>query len=248
VALVPGVTNNSVVARLENTFSWSFSRSRTFADCPRKYWYHYYGSWGGWDRDALEQARELYRLKNISGLHLIAGDVVHRAIERLLTAFANGETPQADSTLAWCKKEMQRSFVESRDDVARESPKRYTRLAEHEFGPKPNPETLQKIARKVGTSVRNFFTSRSFAIIREIHPEDWLPMETLDSFDFEGTKVYAVPDFAAKHDRLPSGTPIPTTCRGRPYTSLRAATSSPCPPQPATAPEWHRSCESRSPP
>ncbi|MHC4956164.1 MAG: PD-(D/E)XK nuclease family protein, partial [Planctomycetota bacterium] len=60
--------------------------------------------------------------------------------------------------------------------------------------------TLEKIAAKVGKSVRNFFTSRSFAIIRETNPDDWLPMETLDSFSFEGTKVYAVPDFATRHE------------------------------------------------
>jgi hypothetical protein len=102
--------------------------------------------------------------------------------------------------LAWCKAEMQRGLVESRDDLARESPKRFTRLAEHEFGPSPDPATLQNIAQKVGTSVRNFFTSRSFAIIRETDPDEWLPMETLDSFQFEGTRVYAVPDIAVRHD------------------------------------------------
>ncbi|MHC4956369.1 MAG: PD-(D/E)XK nuclease family protein, partial [Planctomycetota bacterium] len=166
------------MARLENTFSWSFSRSRTFQDCPRKYWYHYYGSWGGWERDAPEQARELYRLKNVTGLHLIAGDVVHRAIERALTDLARGNPPEMEPVLAWCKSEMQKGLVESKQNLARESPKRYVRLAEHEFGPVPTRETLEKIAAKVGKSVRNFFTSRSFAIIRETNPDDWLPMET----------------------------------------------------------------------
>ena len=71
---------------LENNFSWSFSRHRTFHDCPRKYWFHYYGSWEGWSDDAPAEAQELYRLKNITGLHLLAGDVVHRAIEAWLDA------------------------------------------------------------------------------------------------------------------------------------------------------------------
>ena len=188
------------MAPFENTFSWSFSRSRTFADCPRKYWYHYYGSWGGWDYNAPEQPRELYRLKNITGLHLIAGDVVHRAIERDLQDWARGHEPDAEKTVAWCKSEMQRGFKESQGEMWRESPKKYVRLFEHEYGPAPSRETLQKIGTKVGTCVRNFFNSRSFALIREIDPDDWLPMETLDSFNFEGTKVYAVPDFAARHD------------------------------------------------
>jgi len=188
------------VPRLENTFSWSFSRSRTFGDCPRKYWYHYYGSWGGWDPGAPAEARELYRLKNITGLHLIAGDVVHRAIERALHDWARGLEPDAEKVVAWCKGEMQKGMKESQQEMWRESPKRYTRLFEHHYGPPPTRATLQKIANKVGTSVRNFFTSRSFALIRETDPDAWLPMETLDSFTFEGTKVYAVPDFAAKHE------------------------------------------------
>ncbi|MEM8882467.1 MAG: PD-(D/E)XK nuclease family protein [Planctomycetota bacterium] len=184
----------------ENRFSWSFSRSRTFADCPRKYWFHYYGSWGGWGYDAPDRARELYQLKNITGLHLIAGDVVHRAIERALQDWARGQEPDAESVVQWCKAEMQKGFKESQDELWREQPKKYTRLFEHHYGPPPTRELLQKIANKVGTSVRNFFESRSYAIIREIDPDKWLPMETLDSFDFEGTQVYAVPDFAAEHD------------------------------------------------
>jgi hypothetical protein len=184
----------------ENTFSWSFSRSRTFADCPRKYWYHYYGSWGGWDPDAPAEARELYRLKNLTGLHLIAGDVVHRAIERALQDWARGREPDAEQVVAWCKGEMQKGMKESQAELWREAPKRYVRLFEHHYGPPPTRETLKRIAHKVGTSVRNFFTSRSFALIRETDPDDWLPMETLDSFPFEGTKVFAVPDFAARHD------------------------------------------------
>ena len=188
------------MAPFENTFSWSFSRSRTFTDCAKKYWFHYYGSWGGWEYAADERTREIYRLKNVTGLHLIAGDVVHRAIERALTGFARGEEPNADAMLAWCKAEMQRGLLESRDDLGREAPKKFVRLAEHEFGPGPSREMLEKIAAKVGKSVRNFFTSRSYAIIRETDPDEWLPMETLDSFDFEGTKVFAVPDFATRHD------------------------------------------------
>jgi hypothetical protein len=188
------------VAPFENTFSWSFSRSRTFADCPKKYWFHYYGSWGGWDASAPEQAREIYRLKNLTGLHLLAGDVVHRALERALMDFARGRNPEAESVIAWCKAEMQKSFRESQDELWHESPKRFARLFEHQYGPTPTRELLQKIGSKVGTSVRNFFTSSSYGLIREMDPDTWLPMETLDSFPFEGTKVYAVPDFAARHD------------------------------------------------
>jgi hypothetical protein len=34
---------------LTNDFSWSRSRDNTFQECKRRYYYHYYGSWGGWE-------------------------------------------------------------------------------------------------------------------------------------------------------------------------------------------------------
>ena len=98
----------------ENVFSWSFSRARTFEDCPRKYWFHYYGSWGGWNADADPRARELYKLKNLTNLHLLAGDVVHRALERSLQALRRGAETEPETLVGWCKSEMQRGFAESR--------------------------------------------------------------------------------------------------------------------------------------
>jgi len=188
------------VADLENTFSWSLSRHRTFQDCPRRYWFHYYGSWGGWSHDAPEEARELYLLKNITNLDLCAGDTVHRAIERALEDWARGRKPDPEAVVLWCKQEMQRAFEDSRNERWRESPKRHARLFEHHYGPRPDRATLERIGAKVGTSVRAFFAGGAFARIRETNPDDWLPMETLDSFEFEGTKVFAVPDFACRAD------------------------------------------------
>jgi len=194
--------NNSPVPQLENTFSWSISRHGTFSACPRRYWYHYYGSWGGWAQDAPEEAREIYALKNLSGLHLLAGDTVHRAIERALHELARtGDDPDPEESVAWCKGEMQRAFRESCDErLWRGQPKQYTRLFEHHYGPQPDRAALESIATRIGTSVRNFFFSSSFELIREIPPDDWLAVEGLDTFEFEGTKVYAVPDFACRHD------------------------------------------------
>ncbi|MGH7163627.1 MAG: PD-(D/E)XK nuclease family protein [Planctomycetota bacterium] len=185
---------------LENTFSWSLSRHRTFQDCPRRYWYHYYGSWGGWAPDAPAEARELYLLKNITNFDLAAGDCVHRAIERALQQWARGVATDPEQAVAWCKQEMQRALEESRAEAWRENPKRCTRFFEHHYGPPPDRATLERVAAKVGTSVRGFFGSAAYARIRETDPADWLPIEKLDSFVFEGTKVFAVPDFACRSD------------------------------------------------
>ena len=58
---------------LQNEFSWSKSRHEKFAECPRAYWFHYYGSWGGWDAAAPRDVRELYVLKNLSSRWQWAG-------------------------------------------------------------------------------------------------------------------------------------------------------------------------------
>ena len=39
----------------KNQFSWSFSRHNSFETCKRKYYYSYYGCWGGWDKNADEK-------------------------------------------------------------------------------------------------------------------------------------------------------------------------------------------------
>jgi len=187
------------VRPLENEFSWSLSRSRTFEECPLRYWFHYYGSWGGWEVDAPPETRELYLLKNLTNLHLIAGDTVHRAIERTLHNLHDGKETDPEEVVAWCKREMQRAFKDSQEGLWRERPKQFARLFEHEYGPRPGRPLLVRIAQKVGASVRNFFSSQAFGVIRETDSSEWLPMETLDTFDFEGTKVYAVPDFACRH-------------------------------------------------
>src|SRR5207244_1495250 len=75
---------------LANEFSWSRSRDNTFQECRRRYFYHYYGAWGGWDAGAPEDVRRLYILKQLASRQMWAGRVVHDAIEMAFHAFAGG--------------------------------------------------------------------------------------------------------------------------------------------------------------
>ena len=51
---------------VDNAFSWSRSRDGAFQECRRRYFYQYYGAWGGWDPTAPEETRRLYVLKQLS--------------------------------------------------------------------------------------------------------------------------------------------------------------------------------------
>ena len=61
-----------------------------FESCKRQYYFNYYGSWGGWDKDADAQAQLLYRLKKITTVPQLVGTVVHDAISNALNALKLG--------------------------------------------------------------------------------------------------------------------------------------------------------------
>ncbi len=85
--------------KLENELSWSVSRDQLFKQCHRAYYYNYYGSWGGWERDASEETRKLYILKNIRTLAMWAGTIVHEVIAEALNRYARKNSPiQAGSS------------------------------------------------------------------------------------------------------------------------------------------------------
>src|SRR5437867_1167185 len=78
--------------QIQNEFSWSKSRHEKLSECPRAYYYQYYGSWGGWEAPNGSPARELYVLKKLSSRFQWAGSLVHDALRSMLTrAKATGQ-------------------------------------------------------------------------------------------------------------------------------------------------------------
>ncbi len=69
----------------KNEFSWSVSRDSLFKECRRKYYYNYYGSWGGWDKNHRDKTtRILYVLKSLQNRWQWKGSTVHHEIEKVL--------------------------------------------------------------------------------------------------------------------------------------------------------------------
>lgn len=198
---------------LENEFTWSTSRDGTFQRCARLYWWQYYGSWGGWDRGAPAEAREAYVLKNLTTRWAWVGSAVHGAIEALLRrhqreavsgAFAF-EAPSAVSVEAEVEaltEAMREQFRESRAGHYRARPKKAFGLMEHEYADAVTRAEWLAMSDKAREALRGFLTSGVYARILASDPAAWLPIEELAKFDFEGTPVWAVLDFAL---RTPEG-------------------------------------------
>lgn len=179
---------------LTNEFSWSRSRDSVFSECKRRYFYHYYGSWGGWDAAASEEVRRLYVLKQLASRQMWAGRVVHDAIEMALHVFAARREVPVEPFIADVVQRMREEWRSSRDGRYRDNPKSLA-LFEHEYATALKPEVWQMLRGGVVNCLRNFFRLPLLGDIRKTPPEHWSIEHWSKVLDFEGTPMWIAPDF-----------------------------------------------------
>jgi hypothetical protein len=188
------------VSRLKNEFSWSKSRDELFRECRRKYYYDKYGSWGGWEEGADGRVRALYIAKNIKSRHMWVGEAVHRAVEYVLKSIRSGTMPRTEDVLNDLTARMRKDFKDSRAGRYRKNPKRFCGLYEHEYDIAVKDEAWFNLHEKARSCVLHLFESEIFAEIKQVPPVNWLTLEGLLDFDFEGDKIYLKMDFASRVD------------------------------------------------
>ena len=187
------------MADLVNEFSWSRSRDATFQDCRRKYYLHYYASWGGWDAGATPDVRRLYVLKQLASRQMWAGRIVHDAIEMALHIYQQGREVPVEPFLEDVIERMRGEWRGSRAGLYREKPKTLA-LFEHEYAVDLKREVWQMLSQNVKTCLRNFFRLPLLADVRKTAPEHWSIEHWSKVFDFEGTLVWIAPDFGFWND------------------------------------------------
>jgi hypothetical protein len=182
------------MADLTNEFSWSRSRDATFRECRRRYFYQYYGAWGGWESDAPADVRRLYILKQLASRQMWAGRIVHEAIEMALHVFREGREIPVEPFIADVIERMRGEWRQSKAGRYREAPKSPA-LFEHEYAVALKPEVWQALSRNVAVCLRNFFRLPLLATIRKSEPAHWSIEHWSKTFEFEGTPVWMAPDF-----------------------------------------------------
>lgn len=179
---------------LTNEFSWSRSRDGTFQECRRRYFYHYYGAWGGWEPDAPEDVRRLYVLKQLASRQQWAGRIVHDAIELALRGLADGRSIPVEPFIRDVIERMRSEWRSSKAGRYRAEP-RTTALFEHEYQVELPAEAWRAVSQNAATCLRNFFRLPLLAEIRRTSPAHWSIEHWSKVFDFEGTPVWVAPDF-----------------------------------------------------
>jgi len=185
--------------KIDNQFSWSMSRHRVFSECPRQYFYRHYGSWGGWDEASDPRTRQIYVLKQLGNRFTLAGQVVHEVVADVLNKHRYGFEVSLEKAQESALERLREAFKQSRSLAYRESPREAKGLFEHEYAePVPDSE-WRRMKDRVMKCLEHFYASRIREIILQVGIENWLPIDAMDSFVFEGVTVYVAPDFAIRN-------------------------------------------------
>jgi len=186
-----------------NEFSWSVSRDSLFKECRRKYYYNYYGSWGGWDRNHRDKTtRILYVLKNLQNRWQWKGSTVHHEIERVLTELVStGRLTAVEKSLNRVTEMMRSEFKYSRGGLYWQkdgSLRNVTALFEHEYKTGTTGETWKRTHDEAVQCLENFFRSEVLEKIKKLPKEKILSIEsmTASAFSFNPEKVFVKLDLA----------------------------------------------------
>lgn len=188
---------------IQHELSWSASRAGTFDSCKRRYYFDYYLSWLGWGNNAAAPRRQAYLLKKMTRMPMLAGDLVHQAIEAWLKERQKGRTMTREAMMEFVVNGLREGYKTSRNGTWKSRPSKLIHLAEHHFEEPCIDEKDgsagdygKRYIERMQQSIDSFLDSPALAPAREADPAGYLACEEMSTFDFEGTKVYAIPDFA----------------------------------------------------
>lgn len=170
------------MADFKNKFSWSYSRDNLFKECKREYYYNYYGSWSGWEKNKADEiTRTLYVLKNLQNRWQWKGSAVHDEIERILKELVStGKVTPVEKSKERVTEIMRNDFRSSRQGLYWDkngSLRNEPALFEHEYRPEIPDQIWKRNYDEVILCLENFYKSD---IIEEI---SGLPKEVVCSIE-----------------------------------------------------------------
>lgn len=187
---------------LVNKLIWSFSRREMFESCRRRYYYHYYLSWGGWDCYASKRAKSAYRLKKIQNMDAYVGSQVHDQISRLAGYLSEGKRIDPDESGMLQKLDW--AFQSSRANQWRQDIKRYPKFWDDYYGKGISSEREEELKQKMVTCLHAFIASPMYArMIQYADQIEWLWIDNplskfIPTFTINDFEVYSKLDLAIR--------------------------------------------------
>lgn len=170
-------------------------------DCSRKYAYQYYVSHNGWFRDSSELAKDAYRLKKITNLPILFGEIVHTIIETVIKNYQQSSyIPDEETLVQYLRNQLNGAFIDSlkNKEAWYERPKHYKMLHEIYYEGKLEEEAIQEIKERISVCISNFLKSKSFTDLISKKEMQVVQSEEFRTIKLLGVKVYIVIDFLYK--------------------------------------------------
>ncbi|MBC8369928.1 MAG: PD-(D/E)XK nuclease family protein [Planctomycetes bacterium] len=184
------------MANYKNELSWSASRAKEFERCRREYYYSRYASWGWWTEKPRGEKYEAMVHKNLTSLPAMVGSNVHDAIEHWFHLKRDGVNMSASDLFNEAVDNFREGWRQSSTESWQSAPNKMAHLDEHHYGNEISKERTDKARELLELTTRYFVESDDCRPAREAHPDNWRSLESMDTYMFLGTKIYAVPDFA----------------------------------------------------
>lgn len=194
------------MSELKNEFSWSKSRDATFQECRRAYFLSCYGFWGGWERNAPDELRQLYIMKNLTSRPAWMGIVVHEVAERALKAMQRGHFWELDDALIEAEKRMRTELQASQVGAYRQGAKiwwngrkvRLNGFQEHFYQTEVPDDYWEESIRQALECIKVLYASPSFRRLSQLPPEAFLSIEDLQQFYVGDVPVWVKLDLAVQ--------------------------------------------------
>jgi hypothetical protein len=172
-----------------NALGWSSSRANSLRTCPRQYYYRYYGSRGGWAKEADASTRRTFMLSRLRTRHMWAGELVHQTIQQALIRLKHsGSLGDTKQLLLATRERMRREFSDSRAHRYRSDPESLG-LFEHEYKLDLASDDWLAIAEHVDECLRSFLQCDTLKQLMNLPETDWLDLEELRSFELDGARI-----------------------------------------------------------
>lgn len=185
---------------------WSFSTSRIFSQCPRKW---YYSMIVASSRAKNSLRREAYLLKQLQSLYAWRGSVVDTVIENLIVPrIRSKNVPSEDEVITFSTNLMDRQLKFGKEKRHRHHNltkssigDEYCAFYDVEYNGRLDEDTIQEAREDVIISLRNLLHSN---LIREItEKSSYIAAQRSLIFKFEDVTISGTPDLLAFFDDAP---------------------------------------------
>ena len=182
--------------------TWSTSRLNVLNKCEREYYYNYYGSHNGFSELASHETREIYKLNKLTNKNSLAGTIIHNKAKD----FINLVTTNSNYTItpSFLERHINIAIYNFRNDCIKSNSyncnwnpkiKGFNMLQEYYYGDKISKFEGEEIKGLLNKCICNIVLSYTFEDIISNNLNILINGDgNFTSFDFKGTKVFAILD------------------------------------------------------